>query len=38
MRCKRRLNNAEPTNHGWVSEKSWQMNKTLDKWADEGLT
>jgi fatty acid desaturase len=21
-----------------VSEKSWQMNKTLDKWADERLT
>jgi Family of unknown function (DUF5670) len=26
-------------NHGCVSEKkSWQMNKTLDKWADESLT
>jgi Family of unknown function (DUF5670) len=21
-----------------VSEKSWQMNKTVDKWADESLT
>jgi S-adenosylmethionine synthetase len=25
-------------NHGSVSEKSWQLNKTLDKWADESLT
>jgi hypothetical protein len=25
-------------NHGSVSEKSWQMNKTVDKWADESLT
>jgi hypothetical protein len=25
-------------NHGSVSEKSWQMSKTVDKWADESLT
>ena len=37
--CRRATSSARTqVNHGSVSEKSWQMNKTMDKWADESLT